>query len=588
MPGESRADEPARPGQAMAGAPPMLLTQFIDLATLQELQDSFTAVTGLSTEIRDRSGKPVTKETDKDKLRASDRLLEQLITVEADEDGRFSAPIMVEGQVLGSIVLDPISEAVNPAGRQALRDTAIALGVPEDKVDDLVEAAETHLGPNKAAGIRFLYILANSIARLCYEEYHTRQRVQELSALYEVSKALAAHRDLQQVLDTATHAVANVMQAKAVAIRLVKEDNPHQLEPRAIYNLSKEYLATGAIDVDDSDLLRDAMSGKVVYVADMATDPRIIFPGDAKAEGLISMLCLGIMHQGKAIGTIHLFTGEKRTFSAFEIRLVTAISQMLGTAIQNARLDAQRSQSRQVLRQLHLAASVQRRMLPGELPKVKPFDIAARYVPSYELGGDFYDVIDLDGHLGIAIGDVVGKGIAASLLMASVRASLRAFAQDVYDLDEIIARVNNALTRDTLDNEFATLWYGVMDPKTLRLTYCNAGHDPPLLLRDGNIHLLETGGMIVGVQCDLEYEKGLFDLEPGDSILFYTDGLVDAFNDKGEKFGRARVIESLKETSQMTATDTINHILWQVRRFTGPRQGVDDTTLVVVKVGSPS
>jgi len=588
MPGESRADEPARPGEAVAGAPPMLLTQFIDLATLQELQDSFTAVTGLSTEIRDRSGKTVTKETDKDKLRASDRLLEQLITVEADEDGRFSAPIVVEGQVLGSIVLDPISEAVNPAGRQALRDTAITLGVPEDKVDDLVEAAETHLGPNKAAGIRFLYILANSIARLCYEEYHTRQRVQELSALYEVSKALAAHRDLQQVLDTATHAVANVMQAKAVAIRLVKEDNPHQLEPRAIYNLSKEYLATGAIDVDDSDLLRDAMSGKVVYVADMATDPRIIFPGDAKAEGLVSMLCLGIMHQGKAIGTIHLFTGEKRSFSAFEIRLVTAISQMLGTAIQNARLDAQRSQSRQVLRQLHLAASVQRRMLPGELPKVEPFDIAARYVPSFELGGDFYDVIDLDGHLGIAIGDVVGKGVAASLLMASVRASLRAYAQDVYDLDEIIARVNNALTRDTLDNEFATLWYGVMDPKTLRLTYCNAGHDPPLLLRDGNIHLLETGGMIVGVQCDLEYEKGLFDLEPGDSILFYTDGLVDAFNDKGEKFGRARVIESLKETSQMTATDTINHILWQVRRFTGPRQGVDDTTLVVVKVGTQS
>ncbi len=588
MPGESRADEPARPGEAVAGAPPMLLTQFIDLATLQELQDSFTAVTGLSTEIRDRSGKTVTKETDKDKLRASDRLLEQLITVEADEDGRFSAPIVVEGQVLGSIVLDPISEAVNPAGRQALRDTAITLGVPEDKVDDLVEAAETHLGPNKAAGIRFLYILANSIARLCYEEYHTRQRVQELSALYEVSKALAAHRDLQQVLDTATHAVANVMQAKAVAIRLVKEDNPHQLEPRAIYNLSKEYLATGAINVDDSDLLRDAMSGKVVYVADMATDPRIIFPGDAKAEGLVSMLCLGIMHQGKAIGTIHLFTGEKRSFSAFEIRLVTAISQMLGTAIQNARLDAQRSQSRQVLRQLHLAASVQRRMLPGELPKVEPFDIAARYVPSFELGGDFYDVIDLDGHLGIAIGDVVGKGVAASLLMASVRASLRAYAQDVYDLDEIIARVNNALTRDTLDNEFATLWYGVMDPKTLRLTYCNAGHDPPLLLRDGNIHLLETGGMIVGVQCDLEYEKGLFDLEPGDSILFYTDGLVDAFNDKGEKFGRARVIESLKETSQMTATDTINHILWQVRRFTGPRQGVDDTTLVVVKVGTQS
>jgi sigma-B regulation protein RsbU (phosphoserine phosphatase) len=297
------------------------------------------------------------------------------------------------------------------------------------------------------------------------------------------------------------------------------------------------------------------------------------------------MLCLGIMYQGKAIGTIHLFSGEQRAFSPFEVRLVTAISQMLGTAIQNARLDAQKSQSRRVLRQLHLAASVQRRMLPGELPSMKPFDIATRYVPSFELGGDFYDVIDLDGHLGIAIGDVVGKGVAASLLMASVRASLRAYAQDVYDLDEIIARVNNALCRDTLDNEFATLWYGVIDPKSLRLTYCNAGHDPPMLLRNGKIHPLDTGGMIVGVQSDIEYEKGLFDTARGDMILFYTDGLVDSFNDKGQKFGRKRIVEAFTATQGMSSTDAINHILWQVRKFTGPRQGVDDTTLIVVKVG---
>lgn len=583
------APDPARTapprGGRVTSAPPLSLTQFVDVATLQEIQDSFTAVTGLAATIRDREGNPVTHETDAAQRRASDRVLEQLISVEADDAGRFSAPITVEGQVLGSIALGALAGEVAPAGRDALRVTAIALGVPDGKADELIRAAELHCGPNKAAGIQFLYVLANSIARLCYDEYHTRQRVQELSALYEVSKALAANRDLQQVLDTATHAVADVMHAKAVAIRLTKEDNPQQLEPRAIFNLSETYLATGAINVDDSQMLREAMSGKAVYIRDMLTDPRIIFPGDAKAEGLASMLCLGIMYQGKAIGTIHLFSGEQRAFSPFEVRLVTAISQMLGTAIQNARLDAQKSQSRRVLRQLHLAANVQRRMLPGDLPSLKPFDIAARYVPSFELGGDFYDVIDLDGHLGIAIGDVVGKGVAASLLMASVRASLRAYAQDVYDLDEIIARVNNALTRDTLDNEFATLWYGVFDPQSLRLTYCNAGHDPPMLMRGGKLHQLDVGGMIVGVQSDVEYEKGLFDMARGDVILLYTDGLVDSFNDKGQKFGRKRIIDAFTAAQGMSATDAINHILWQVRKFTGPRQGLDDTTLVVVKIG---
>lgn len=578
MPDASRRDAD------LSSAPTLSLTQFLDLDTLQEIQDSFTAVTGLSTTIRDRDGMQVTLDTDAKQRRASDRVLEQLITAENDEAGRFSAPITVEGQVLGSILLESQSAATEPLGHDALRKAARALGVPDDKADELLRAADLHCGPNKAAGIQFLYVLANSIARLCYDEYHTRQRVQELSALYDVSKALAANRDLQQVLDTATHAVADVMKAKAVAIRLTKEDNPHQLEPRAIFNLSEAYLATGAIDVDDYEMLREAMSGKVVYIQDMLNDPRIVFPGDAQAEGLASMLCVGIMYQGKAIGTIHLFSGEQRSFSPFEVRLVTAISQMLGTAIQNARLDAQESQSRRVLRQLHLAASVQRRMLPGDLPKLKPFDLAARYVPSFELGGDFYDVISLDGHIGIAIGDVVGKGVAASLLMASVRASLRAYAQDVYDLDEIISRVNNALSRDTLDNEFATVWYGVFDPETLRLTYCNAGHDPPMLLRNGKIYSLDTGGMAAGIQSNSEYDKGLFDMAAGDTVLLYTDGLVDSFNDKGKKFGRQRITDALIETEGRSASDTINHILWQVRRFTGPRQGVDDTTLVVVKV----
>lgn len=568
----------------LSSAPKLSLTQFLDLDTLQEVQDSFTAVTGLSTTIRDRDGRQVTADTDALQQRASDQVLEQLISADTDEAGRFCAPITVEGQVLGSIILESQPADTKPLGHDALRKTAVSLGVPGDKADELIRAADLHCGPNKAAGIQFLYVMANSLARLCYDEYHTRQRVQELSALYEVSKALAANRDLQQVLDTATHAVANVMKAKAVAIRLTKEDNPQKLEPRAIFNLSQEYLATGAIDVDDSEMLREAMTGKVVFIKDMVNDPRIVFPGDAQAEGLASMLCLGIMYQGAAIGTIHLFSGEQRSFSPFEVQLVTAISQMLGTAIQNARLDAQESQSRRVLRQLHLAANVQRRMLPGDLPKLKPFDLAARYVPSFELGGDFYDVIDLDGHIGIAIGDVVGKGVAASLLMASVRSSLRAYAQDVYDLDEIIARVNNALVRDTLDNEFATVWYGVFDPETLRLTYCNAGHDPPMLLRDGQIYQLDTGGMAAGIQADSEYDKGLFDMAHGDTVLLYTDGLVDSFNDQGKKFGRDRITQALIETEGRSASDTINHILWQVRRFTGPRQGVDDTTLVVVKV----
>ena len=159
---------------------------------------------------------------------------------------------------------------------------------------------------------------------------------------------------------------------------------------------------------------------------------------------------------------------------------------------------------------MRLAADVQRRLLPSEPPRIAGLDTAARYLSSLDLGGDFYDLIDLGGHLGFAVGDVVGKGLPAALLMASVRATLRAHAADLYDLDEIIARVNAALTRDSRPEEFTTVFYGVIDPASRRLTYCNAGHDPPVVFRragdeDGGatrvVATLDAGGMVVGVDA---------------------------------------------------------------------------------------
>ena len=295
------------------------------------------------------------------------------------------------------------------------------------------------------------------------------------------------------------------------------------------------------------------------------------------------MLCVGIIYQGQPIGTLQLFTDESRQFTQFEVDLVRAIAQLLTTAIEKTRLDETRQENQKMLRQLHLAADVQRRMLPRKMPELSGYDIAARYVPSLELSGDFYDFINLDHSLGVALGDVVGKGVAASLLMASARSALRAYAQDVYDLDEVIARVNHHLCRDTLDTEFITLWYGTLDRSAGRLTYCNAGHEAPLVVRGGELIPLDIGGMIVGVDRDQTYEKGVWDFEPGDVLLLYTDGLPDAMNAEGERFGRERTERLLLEVADRSANDALNHILWTVRQHTGSRRATDDTTLIVVK-----
>jgi sigma-B regulation protein RsbU (phosphoserine phosphatase) len=249
-----------------------------------------------------------------------------------------------------------------------------------------------------------------------------------------------------------------------------------------------------------------------------------------------------------------------------------------------------------IQRQLQLAADVQRRMLPRGTPTNPRLDFAARYVPSFELGGDFYDFVELHGHVGVVVGDVVGKGIAAALFMAAVRASLRAHAQQVYDLDEVVARVNQALCRDTADNEFASLWYGVIDPAKLRLTYCSAGHEPTIIVRvpkhrpptHADIDELTVGGMVVGIDPSQRYQRAVFDMQARDVLVAYTDGVTDAINFDGQRFGRKRIKESilrvLTENPQATAAEIVERLLWEIRQFAGlsPRQ--DDRSLVVVRV----
>jgi sigma-B regulation protein RsbU (phosphoserine phosphatase) len=565
-----------------------VLTDFLDVEALQEIQDSFASVTRLATTIRDADGRPITTPTDAAQRASADAIVESLIDADPDR-GHYEAPILVDGLRLGSITVDEqaLSDLPLDDHRKLLAEFADELELPEDRAQTLIDAAERTYLANRAAAVQLLYLLANTIARLCYEDHQSRRRIDELSVLYRVSQVLSASRDLQSVLDTAARSVAEMLEARAAAIRLIDPARRNELVPASVYNLSSAYMAKGAVRVDDSPMLKQAVDGNVVYVADMRTDPRVLYRDDADREGLVSLLTAGMNHQGRPIGTLQVYSGEPRTFTTFERRLLQAIAQLVGAAIVNRRLDRQREQSQQVIRQLHLAADVQRRMLPATLPKVPPFELAARYVPSMELAGDFYDVLELQGSLGIAVGDVVGKGIAASLLMASVRASLRAYAQDLYDLDEVIVRVNNALCRDTQVSEFATLWYGVLDPRTLRLTYCNAGHDPPIILRDGRpLDPLDAGGMIVGVEPDTPYDKAVVQLQPGDTLVVYTDGLIDAFNAAGDKFGRARADRAARHAAAKhdNPDAILQDILWAQRDFTARHRPTDDCTVVVARV----
>ncbi len=568
----------------------LCLTDFVHIRTLQELQDAFTAMTGFATTIHDAEGRQVTAPSDTAARQESARVLDWLMADEISraKDAPLSAPIIVDDQVLGTINIDPrVEDQPHGPDLARLRDAAQQLGLIPEHVEQLIKAADrdvdTH-NPARSAGVQFLYLIANNIARLCYQEYQLRKRIDELSTLYTLSTVLSQQRDLQKVLDTAAREAAETFRVKAVGIRLL-DDSLRELRTQTVWNLSEAYIEKGPILLEMSTVFQQALSEGISYVADMRSDERVIYPDDAQREGIVSHLCGGMVYKGQPIGVIQLFAGEARVFSKWETDLLRAMAQLLAAAINNTRLEGKRLEQERVAGQLKMAADVQKRMLPQSLPTIPGFEVAARYVPSFELGGDFYDFIEFtnSNSLGVAIADVSGKGVAASLLMASVRSSLRAYAQDLYDLDMVISRVNQSLCRDTQANEFATLFYGVLEPRSKRLTYSNAGHEPPLLLRKGKIIRLEAGGMVVGVDPTQKFDKGILDFEKGDIVLFFTDGLMDAMNFERQRFGRERIIKALLECSRKNATDALNHVLWEMRRFAGLNPRTDDNTMIVLK-----
>jgi sigma-B regulation protein RsbU (phosphoserine phosphatase) len=218
---------------------------------------------------------------------------------------------------------------------------------------------------------------------------------------------------------------------------------------------------------------------------------------------------------------------------------------------------------------------------------VKGLDLAAVYVPCYGLGGDFLDFIVLPyDNVGLAIADVSGKGIPASLTMASVRAALRAQVDNVYYLYEVVRRINAMVWRDAKVGEFVTLFYGVLDAANKRFTYCNAGHPPALLLRGGKITELGGDNMVLGVNPDENYSQKLIDLKKDDLLLLYTDGLTDAMNFEQKTYGRQRLLDAFKfcGTKGATAETVAQHILWDMRRFSGLSRRTDDVTMIVVRV----
>lgn len=557
------------------------LTDFLDLPTLQEIQDSFAAVANVKATITDADGQLLTQPTPtSDFLRRQNAIAAAQADGPQREGGEYVAPIMVNNHRLGTIRISARGTPPADDGRQAA--LAEKLGIDPKQLKHAVSQMTRSRG-TKPAAIQFLFLLANAIARLCYQEFQLRQRINELTAVYNVTMMLADSRDLEKVLRRTVRVVCEVMETKAASLRLI-DDERDELVIKAVHNLSAQYIGKGPVRLSQAVIDHVALSRGYEFVSNMATDPRVQYPQEAKREGIVSMLSVGMRYKGKAVGVLRVYTAQEQTFTQLQIDLMKAVASQAAAAIENARLVRETLDSQALERQVQMAAQVQHRMIPAKPPSIPGVDLASVYVPCYDLGGDFYDFIELPyNNLGMVIADVSGKGVPASLTMAAVRAALRAQVDNLYYLYDVVQRINLMLCRDSSPEEFVTLFYGVLDGRSRRFTYCNAGHPPALILREGKIIELGGDNMVLGVDADEKYVQSLIDMQVGDTLLLYTDGLTDAMNFEQERFEKKRVVEVFAQGGP-SAQAIIDNMLWSMRRFTGLAKPTDDVTMIVAKV----
>lgn len=239
--------------------------------------------------------------------------------------------------------------------------------------------------------------------------------------------------------------------------------------------------------------------------------------------------------------------------------------------------------------ELDIATTIQTSILPKTFPAFpdrKEFDIYAKMIPAKEVGGDLYDFFLIDKYrLGVVIGDVSGKGIAAALLMAVCKTLIKATAYKGLPTDSVLFEVNNLLVDESPPNMFVTVFYGVLDTRNGAFEYSNGGHNSPYLIsNDGTTKLLDdVGGLLLGTIKSTEYQSNIIMLKPGESIFFYTDGVTEAFNSNEEDFKEERLLQSLKINSVSSAEKIVANVFESVKNFTNGVEQSDDITCLALK-----
>src|SRR5437899_1294475 len=333
-------------------------------------------------------------------------------------------------------------------------------------------------------------------------------------------------------------------------------------------------------------------TGQPINVEDAYSLP-YFDPGYDKKFGYTtrSLMCLPIRHHdGQIVGVIQLLNKQGASkFTGDDEEFLTKLSGHMAMALENARLHREIVEKQRLEKEMALARQIQRSLLPEAPPIVPGYEISVINEPCFEVGGDYYDFLNLGPQsLLLVVADVEGKGVSSALVMSNLQATLRALVMHLHSLEVLALSLNEMIYNDTKSEKYLSCFLGLVDTRRNGLHYINAGHVPPILVdgATGDYQLLEEGGTVVGLFPSAEYKRGSVALKPGDVLVTCTDGILEACNAEEDEFGKERLAACVIENRQKNAQGIVDAVLFQVNKFAVGGKYTDDKVLMIMKVRS--
>ncbi|HLA11345.1 MAG TPA: GAF domain-containing SpoIIE family protein phosphatase [Pyrinomonadaceae bacterium] len=412
----------------------------------------------------------------------------------------------------------------------------------------------------------------------------------KLRMLLDITKKISRSLDLQEVLNLVLDTLDSLIPYDAAGIFVLKCADRRtgakgadtcEFQAEAVRGYDIDELSELHLKLGEGFIGQVALTGEPIICHDVRNDPIYINAREKTRSEMVAP----IISNDEVIGVFDLESDELNAYSEDDLQVLGMLASQVAIIIEKVMLHDQLIEKQRLEAQLEVARQVQLELLPPSDPQLEGYDISAYNFPTEEVSGDYYDWVRIyDDQIGLVIADVSGKGVPAALLMAFLRASLRAATHIGYAPHISLAKVNYLLWESIERNQFVTAFYGILDATNHSLSYANAGHNPALLLdTNGDIRFLERGGLPLGMFRETRYHEYYLSLEPGEILVLYTDGVTEAMNPKGEEFGRDRLARAVKSVAHLSARELIAAVHEEVNHWTDGVGAGDDATFFVIK-----